>query len=470
MNRSIYSRRELLGKLGGGIAGVALTDLMARDNLLGSDYNPLARKAPHFPAKAKAVISIFCYGGVSHVDTFDPKPELLRRQGEAMSGVGDVVVSQGFPGGLMPSPWSFSKHGECGMEVSEIFPHVAQHVDDMSFIRSMHTRSNDHGPALFQMNTGTILAGHPSVGSWVTYGLGTENENLPAFIVFADYRGGPIGGAPNWGNGYMPAAYQGTLFRSLGDPIVDLHPPEGMDRARQRRWLDLLGRLNQKHWERNPADLELAARIASYELAYRMQSQAPEAIDVTQESEPTRRLYGLDQKVTEYFGRQCLMARRLVERGVRFVQIYSGGGNFGPTWDAHWDLEKNHGTHAAETDKPIAGLIRDLKSRGLFDSTLLLWHGEFGRMPISQRMDGRDHNPYGFTVWLAGGGIQGGTVVGATDDFGYRAVEKKKSIHDLHATLLHLLGLDHEKLTYHHNGRDMRLTDIAGNLMEEILA
>ncbi len=470
MNRSIYSRRELLGKLGGGIAGVAFTDLMARDNLLGSDYNPLARKAPHFPAKAKAVISIFCYGGVSHVDTFDPKPELLRRQGEAMSGVGDVVVSQGFPGGLMPSPWSFSKHGECGMEVSEIFPHVAQHVDDMAFIRSMHTRSNDHGPALFQMNTGTILAGHPSVGSWVTYGLGTENENLPAFIVFADYRGGPIGGAPNWGNGYMPAAYQGTLFRSLGDPIVDLHPPEGMDRARQRRWLDLLGRLNQKHWERNPADLELAARIASYELAYRMQSQAPEAIDVTQESEPTRRLYGLDQKVTEYFGRQCLMARRLVERGVRFVQIYSGGGNFGPTWDAHWDLEKNHGTHAAETDKPIAGLIRDLKSRGLFDSTLLLWHGEFGRMPISQRMDGRDHNPYGFTVWLAGGGIQGGTVVGATDDFGYRAVEKKKSIHDLHATLLHLLGLDHEKLTYHHNGRDMRLTDVAGNLMEEILA
>ena len=471
MKKRIYTRRELLGTFGGGIGGLALADLMAREKLRGAGGgNPLAPKPPHFPAKAKAVISLFCYGGASHIDTFDPKPELLRAQGQAMRGVGDVVVSQGFPGGLMPSPWTFKKYGECGMEVSELFPHVAEHVDDLALIRSMVARSNDHAPALFEMNTGTVLAGHPSVGTWLTYGLGSENENLPGFIVFTDYRGGPIGGPPNWGNGFMPAAYQGTQFRSVGDPVVDLNPPKEISREGQRKWLDLLRRLNEEHLNRNPQDSELTARIASYELAYRMQSRAPEAIDISRESEATRRLYGLDEKVTEYFGRQCLMARRLVERGVRFVQIYSGGGNFQPSWDAHWDLESNHGLHARETDKPIAALIRDLKGRGLFDSTLILWHGEFGRMPISQRMDGRDHNPYGFSVWLAGGGVKGGTIVGETDHYGYRAVRDKKSIHDLHATILHLMGLDHEKLTYHHNGRDMRLTDVAGNLLQEILA
>ena len=334
----------------------------------------------------------------------------------------------------------------------------------------MHAISPDHGPALYQMNTGTVLAGHPSVGSWVTYGLGSENENLPGFVVFTDYRGGPIGGAPNWGNGYMPASYQGTQFRSVGDPIVDLKPPEGVEPERQRRWLDLLGDLNKKHLENNPQDSELAARIASYELAYRMQSHAVGAIDINKESEATRKLYGIDEKVTSYFGKQALMARRLVERGVRFVQIYSGGGNFDPTWDAHFRLKKNHGLHAKETDQPIAALIQDLKSRGLFDSTLIIWHGEFGRMPISQRLDGRDHNPAGFTVWMTGGGIRGGTVVGATDHYGYKAVENRKSVYDLHATILHLLGFDHEKLTYRHNGRDMRLTDVHGNVIKEVLA
>ena len=293
---------------------VALTDILARQELLAAPRSLLSPRAPHFEGKAKSVISIFCYGGASHVDTFDPKPELLKRQGQAMTGVGDVVVSQGNPGGLMPSPWAFKKHGQSGIEVSDLFPHVAEHVDDLAVVRSMHSISNDHGPALYQMNTGTVLAGHPSVGSWLTYGLGTENENLPGFVVFTDYRGGPIGGAPNWGNGYMPAAYQGTQFRSVGDAIVDLHPPK--DVSDERRWLDLLGDLNRKHLEQNPADTELSARIASYELAYRMQSHASDAIDVSKETAATRNMYGLDEKITSYFGRQALMARRLVERGV----------------------------------------------------------------------------------------------------------------------------------------------------------
>jgi hypothetical protein len=448
----------MLWKCGAGIGGVALADMLRA-----------APAGPHFDGKAKAVISLFCYGGVSHVDTFDPKPELRRRQGEALKGKGEVMVSQGFPGGLMGSPWEFAKHGQCGMEISSLFPHVAEHADDLALIRSMKAISPDHAPALFQMNTGSILAGSPSMGSWVTYGLGAGNRNLPAFVVFSDWRGGPIGGAPNWGCGYMPAALQGTPFRSTGDPIVDLRPPKEVSPERQRRWLDLLGKLNDEHLKRNPEDSELAARIESYELAYRMQSHAPEAVDLKSEPEAIRSLYGIDDKRTGYFGRQCLMARRLVERGVRFVQIYSGGGNFAESWDAHFDLKGNHEMHAGETDRPIAALLKDLKQRGMFESTLVIWHGEFGRMPISQRMDGRDHNPYGFSIWLAGGGIKGGRVVGTTDEFGYRAEEDVKTVNDLHATMLHLLGLDHERLTYYHNGRQMRLTDVAGNVIREIV-
>lgn len=465
------SRRELLQRAGGGIAGLAFADLMNSEQARAAGgSNPLAARAPHFAAKAKAVISIFCYGGVSHVDSFDPKPELYKRRGEVMSGKGEVVVSQGNPGGLMPSPWGFKKYGECGRDVSDLFPKTAEMVDDLAFIRSMYAISNDHAPALFQMNTGSVLPGHPSMGSWITYGLGTENQNLPAFVVFTDPRGGPIGGAPNWMNGFMPAAYQGTQFRSTGDPIVDLKPGADMTPERQRRWLRLLGELNAAHARVNPDDSELSARIATYELAFRMQASALEAVDVEKESAATKKLYGLDSKITEYFGRQCLMARRLVERGVRMVQIYSGGGNFQSSWDAHWDIAENHGMHAAETDGPVAGMLRDLKSRGMLDSTLVLWHGEFGRMPISQRMNGRDHNPHVFTVWLAGGGVKGGIAAGSSDEFGYKVAEGGKSINDLHATVLHLLGLNHEKLTYFYNGRNMRLTDVSGSVIREILA
>ena len=463
------NRRDLMQVLGGGLANVGLAAVLAGDRALGASQGSLG-PVPHFAPKAKSIISIFCYGGPSHIDTFDPKPELDKHAGEAMSGVGEVIVSQGNPGGLMPSPWKFKKYGQSGIEVSELFPRVAEHVDDLAVIRSMYTASNDHGPALYQMNTGTVLAGHPSVGSWLTYGLGSENQNLPGYIVFTDHRGGPINGQPNWGAGFMPAAFQGTQFRSTGDPIVDLRPPKEVTRERQRKWLDLLRDLNREHLAKNPEDNELSARIESYELAYNMQVHATEAIDISSETDATRRMYGLEDDRTRYFGRQALMARRLVERGVRVVQLYSGGGNHEPTWDQHWSLKYFHTMHAGETDGPIAGLIADLKQRGLFDSTLIVWHGEFGRMPISQRLDGRDHNPYGFTVWLAGGGIKGGTVVGATDHFGYKAVENRKSVYDLHATLMHLMGLDHEKLTYHHNGRDMRLTDVHGNLIREILA
>ena len=468
METVALNRRQLLKSLGGGLANLGFAGMLARDGLTAAPK--MIEQKPHFPAKAKYVISIFCYGGPSQVDTFDPKPDLDKYAGEAMSGVGEVVVSQGNPGGLMPSPWKFKKYGQSGLEVSELFPHVAEHADDLAVIRSMYAVSNDHGPALYQMNTGTLLAGHPSVGSWLTYGLGSENENLPGFVVFTDHRGGPINGQPNWGSGFMPAAYQGTQFRATGDPIVDLKPPKEMGRERQRKWLDLLQSFNREHLERNPEDTELSARVQSYELAYRMQVHATDAIDISKETDATKTLYGLDRNHTQYFGRQALMARRLIERGVRMVQLYSGGGNHEPTWDQHWSLKKFHGQHASETDLPIAGLIADLKARGLFEETLIVWHGEFGRMPISQRLDGRDHNPFGFTTWMAGGGVKGGTVVGATDQFGYKAVENRKSVYDFHATIMHLMGLDHEKLTYHYNGRDMRLTDVHGNVIKEVLA
>ena len=479
--RTFWSRRDFLMQSGGGIAGLALAHLLDREGLLAAEPQScnepfpgaLGPRPPHFQPRATAVISLFMSGGVSHVDTFDPKPALTRYAGEPLHGKvdGNIAVRQGLPGPLMPSPFSFQRYGESGIEVSELFPHLAQHVDEMAFMRSVFGRSNDHIQATYEMQSGQIRMGFPSVGSWVTYGLGAQSSSLPAFVVMTDHRGGPLGGPNDWSAGFMPATYQGTRFRSSGDPIVDLEPPKGMTAEAQRARLDVLAKLNEKDMEKYPGNSEFAARISSYELAYRMQGCAPEAIDTSSESQLTQRLYGLDNEITEPFGRQCLMARRLIERGVRFVQLFHGGaGNQNTdTWDAHSDLVENHSLHAKESDLPIAGLLTDLKARGLLDSTLIVWHGEFGRMPISQRGVGRDHNPGAMTAWMAGAGIRGGQVIGSTDEFGYKAMEQPISAHDLHATMLHLLGIDHERLTYRFSGRDMRLTDVAGTLIPQIV-
>ncbi|RPI56800.1 MAG: DUF1501 domain-containing protein [Acidobacteria bacterium] len=486
-NKNFWDRREFLFKSGGGISGLALAYLLGRDNLLAAPpvetdacaakavgVNPYAPKAPHHKPRATAVISLFMGGGWSQMDTFDPKPALTKYAGEPIDGKvhGDVIVRQGFPGPLMPSPFSFKKYGQSGIEVSEIFPHLAQHVDEIAFLRSVFGRSNDHVQGTYEMQTGQINLGFPSVGSWVTYGLGSVSSSLPAYVVMTDARGGPLGGPNDWSAGFMPAAYQGTLFRSTGDPIVDLKPVAGMTSDDQRARLDALAKLNELDMQKFPGNTELAARISSYELAYRMQGCAPTAVDINSESEATRKLYGLDNKITEPYGRQCLMARRLVEYGVRFVQIFAGGvGNQNTdTWDAHGDIKSNHTQHAAEVDLPTVGLLTDLKARGLLDSTLVIMHSEFGRMPISQRGVGRDHNPGTQTVLMFGAGIEGGQVIGSSDDFGYKAQEQPISYHDLHASVLHLLGLDHTKLTYRFNGRDMRLTDVYGTLIPQITA
>ncbi len=477
----IIDRRKFLFEAGGGLSGVALAYMLGQEGLLGATAGqtcvaggktPFAPRQPHFAPRAKNVISLFMSGGISHMDTFDPKPMLKQYAGKPLEGKGEIVVRQGHPGPLMPSPFEFKQYGQSGLPVSELFPHIANHVDGLAFVRSVIGRSNDHVQAHYELASGTLRMGWPSVGSWVTYGLGSENQNLPAFVVLYDARGGPYGGPANWSSGYMPALYQGTIFRSAGDPIMDLTPPASVTHDQQRARLDLLGKLNALDEAKNPANSELAARIASYELAYRMQACAPEAVDVNSESEPTRKLYGLDNPVTEPFGRQCLIARRLVERGVRFVQLYHGGlGNQNSdTWDAHGDIRDNHGRHAAESDFPIAGLLKDLKARGLLDSTLVIFQSEFGRMPISQRGLGRDHNPGTMTIWMTGAKVKGGQAIGESDEFGYKAAVQPVTVHDLHATILHLLGMDHTKLTYHYQGRNMRLTDVYGTPIPQIIA
>ncbi len=477
--RHIWSRREFLFTTGGGVPGLALASLLQQDRALAascdakaSGYNPYAPKQPHFAPRAKRVISLFMDGGPSQMDTFDPKPALQKYAGQPLTGKGDIVVRQGNPGPLMPSPFTFKKYGQCGMDVCELFPNIAKHVDELAFLRSVYGKSNDHVQASYELNTGKITMGLPSVGSWVTYGLGSENQSLPAFVVIYDHRGGPLGGPANWSAGYMPAAYQATVFRSSGDPIVDLKPPADVTPEQQRDRLDLLAKLNDLDMKRYPGSSELAARISSYELAYRMQGCAPEAVNVDAESEATRKLYGLDDKVTEAFGRQCLMARRLVERGVRFVQLYHGGLGVQnkDTWDAHDDVKDNHTRHAAAVDRPISGLLTDLRARGLWDDTLVMWHGEFGRMPISQKGVGRDHNPGTMTMWMAGAKIKGGQIIGSSDEFGYKAEQQPIAVHDLHATVLHLLGIDHTRLTYLFNGRNMRLTDVYGEVIPQIAA
>lgn len=480
--RPALSRRDFLSRAGAGFGGLALSFMLAQEAQAGSvksnnkgRLNPLAPKPPMFPSKVKSVIFLFMYGGPSQVDTFDPKPGLQKYNGKtmgtALKNVGEVKLFGGDNNApLMQSPYKFTKYGKSGIEVSEIFPNVGSCVDDICFVRSIYGDSNNHAPALFEMNTGSIQQGYPSVGSWVTYGLGTENQDLPGFVVMTDHRGGPIGGAPNWSSGFMPATYQGTVFRPSGMPILDLAPGSNMSAEEQRASLDLLSKLNDEHLRANPGDSDLEARIAAYELAYRMQAHAPEVVDISKESEETKSLYGIDKEQTEKFGRKCLLARRLVERGVRFVQLYSGGGHGDDTWDAHGDIVFNHGLHAGSTDKPIAGLLKDLKRRGLLDSTLVVWGGEFGRMPISQGGKGRDHNPAVQTIWMAGGGIKGGTVVGSSDEVGYKAGDNPYHIRDLHATILHCMGLRDLNLTYLYNGRYQRLTTNGGQLIQEALA
>jgi hypothetical protein len=478
----IYSsRREFLRRAGGGFGLLALAGLLDQEGLLAGSAraadaprNPLAPRPPHFPARAKSVIWLFMNGGPSHVDTWDYKPELAKRDGQELKGFDH---NTGFftnqVGPLMKSPFKFQRHGGCGAWVSELFPNMARHVDKMAFLYSCWTDSNNHSPALFKINTGMSRMGFPCLGSWVTYGLGTETQNLPAFVVMYDTlgRGIPKGHAQNWGPGFLPGVYQGTALKPQGAPIDDLARPAEMTDAQQRAQLDLLARLNRRRLGQGPAEPELSARVESFELAYRMQMAAPEAIDVGKETQATQKLYGLDNPKCTHFARQCLIARRLVERGVRFVQIYSGGMENQLSWDGHNDIAGNHGGFAKETDVPVAGLLQDLEARGLLDSTLVVWGGEFGRLPVAQKSatPGRDHNPHAFTTWLAGGGVKGGTLHGRTDDIGLRAEADRVSVHDLHATILHLLGLDHKRLTYRYNGRDFRLTDVSGNVVKAVL-
>jgi hypothetical protein len=421
---------------------------------------------PHFAPKAKAIIWLFMEGGPSHIDLFDPKPALQRFAGQPLpASYGRPITAMGTAdNALLPSKRLFKQHGQSGLWVSDWYPEIAKHVDDMTVVRSCWADGLNHVGAVGQMNTGTVLSGRPSLGAWVQYGLGAANRDLPTFVVLLDDKE-PIGGAKNWTSGFLPAAYQGTQFRPDGNPILALKPPPTLGEEQQRNKLDYLTSLNRQFGKERPEDTELEARIRAYELAFRMQSSAPEAIDLSKETSATKRLYGMDSAHTATFGANCLMARRLVERGVRFVQLYCGTGS---KWDAHSDLEGNHNRLCAVSDKPVAGLLADLKARGMLKDTLVVWGGEFGRTPMTEGKDGRDHNPWGFTVFMAGGGVKGGQVLGTTDEMGLRAEENPVHIHDLHATMLHLLGMDHRLLTYRHDGRDERATVNGGNVVRAL--
>ena len=455
------NRRQMLRLMGSGFGTLALAGMLAEQCSADAATNPLAVKPAHFKPRAKRVIFLFMPGGPSQVDTFDPKPRLTKDHGKPAP---KLYLNQ--QRNLLASPWKFQKHGRSGLEVSELFPRVGSCVDDLCVIRSMTADDVNHPGGCLQMNTGERVSSRPSIGAWVTYGLGSENRNLPGFIAIGP---GPIiEGARQYGAAFLPAAYQGTFVSDIANPIRNLRN-EKIGADQQRREIDRLQQLNEMHLEGRREDSRLGARIESFELAYRMQMEAPEAFDIGRESTITKRLYGIEDKSTEIFGRQCLLARRLVERGVRFVQLYHTTGGFQP-WDQHSDLKAGHEKNAAATDRPIAALLQDLKSRGLLSDTLVIWGGEFGRTPAAQGKDGRDHHPYGFTMWLAGGGVKGGIAYGATDEFGWDAISDRVHVHDLHATILHLLGLDHERLTYHYGGRDYRLTDVHGKVVRGILA
>lgn len=471
------SRRAFLSEGGGGFGLLALTAMLQADGLginrlsaaEATDTNPLAPKKPHFEPRAKRVIYLFMHGGPSHVDLFDPKPDLVKYGGQPLpDSFGAVMTRRKVAANpLLPPVKPFRPRGKSGLEISDFLPHIAECADELCVLRSCHGDSVNHPQSVYQMNTGSILMGKPSLGSWVAYGLGTENQNMPAFVVMPDPGGGAKGGPPAWGSGFLPATYQGTTMRPGSNPILNLRPQPQISDQQQRAALDLIRQLNARHLAARDGDSELEARVNSYELAYRMQSAAPELVDLHDETAETQALYGIGEPDTNEFGTRCLLARRMIERGVRFVQLYSGDTN---GWDAHDNVLKNHDLYCRRTDKPVAGLLQDLRRRGLLDDTLVIWGGEFGRMPMSEQGTGRDHNPWGYSVWLAGAGVKGGQAYGATDAVGLRAAEKKVHVHDLHATILHLLGFDHELLTYYHNGRDERLTDVAGHVVKEILS
>lgn len=490
----VQPRRQFLWELGAGFGGLALSSLLEEDGFFSkraaaagaAAAAPLEQHCPVLPTRAKSCIFLFMFGGPSQVDLFDYKPELQRRDGQTIDN--EFRRGATTKATLQASRRTFRQHGESGQWCSDAFPHIAQHMDKLAVVKSLYSDSFAHGSALLQMNSGRILQGHPSIGAWMSYGLGTLNQNLPSYVVMLDPRGGPTTGPPNWSSGYMPAVYQGTILRTAGEPILNLKPSDGTTRAMQRREIDFINELNATHEASHPGYSELAARISSYELAFNLQATAPEALDLTQEDQRTLDLYGVNEPKPQWhslaqgpaaFGRQCLTARRLVERGVRFVQLYSGGGGAGGqnTWDGHHGIEENLQIHAPEVDRPIAALLADLEQRGLLEETLVVWGGEFGRMPVSETYNtggkpgGRDHNPKGFTYWMAGAGVKGGVSYGETDELGEAAVVNPHHLRDLHATILHLMGLDHKKLTYFHGGLEEKLTGVVeANVIRGIIA
>ncbi len=471
---SFSSRREFLRRSGNGFGAAALSWILQRDAF--ASESPYAAKSTHFAGKAKRVIHICSTGGVSHVDTFDPKPVLKKRHGEEYKDPKyDPFFGQ--PGRILGSPFEFRECGQSGVPISDLFPHLQRCADDIAFVNSMHSKNSNHTPATFLENTGFTMNGFPSLGAWISYGLGSENANLPAFVVLPDARGLPAGGSINWTSGFLPAVHQGVAFNTKADvePIPNLKTPESVQGKTRRAGFDFLSKLNADFSERHPHDDVLDARIRSYELAAQMQLSIPGIVDLDRESKSTRELYGVDDGATLGFGRSCLLARRLSERGVRFVQLFNGGAFGGRprvNWDAHENLVDNHGRQAATLDKPVAALIQDLKSRGLFDETLILWTSEFGRTPVTQGLSGkgRDHHPSAFTVWMAGGGIKGGTRFGSTDELGFYVADRPTQFYDIHATMLHLTGMDHTELTFYHNGIQRRLTDVHGHVIPEVLA
>jgi hypothetical protein len=470
------TRREFLWNLGGGLGGIALAQLLHKEQLLAAAPDAKAAPAgpPHHAPKAKRVVQFYMSGAASQCDLFDYKPLLIEKNGQKFDPGEEVELFQSAPGRVMKSPWKWKQYGQCGKWMNEIVQPLGDCVDDIAFVNSMVSKSNVHGPATFMQATGFVSPGFPAMGAWIGYGLGSLNRNLPTFVVLPDSRGFAPNGPQNWSAGFLPAVHQGTMIRpSAENPIADLFPPSGrVTSESERDTLELLRELNQRHLAGRQGDSRLEARIKSYELAARLQTSAPEVLDLSGEPEHIQRMYGMHEKRTEDFGRNCLVARRLLERDVRFVQVWSGADNGNPrrNWDSHEDLRRDHGVLGPSLGISCAAFIKDLKQRGMLDDTVILWTTEFGRMPCAQGTKGRDHNPFGFTNWLAGGGIKGGVSYGATDEWSYKAVENPTYCYDIHATVLYLLGIDHERLTFRHNGIDRRLTDVHGHVIDAILA